>query len=223
MTAYTVRSSAPRGALVTPQAVAPGLADLVVRIQRVPWPKWNEPGERMRREVVELCRLQAARGMTVLSWLADGGTDPSAGDGDLGWLLTTNRLTGPRQQRMYGAAERLAGPVRDLVVANWTWALSSAHGARVTAPFFASRAYPDDGYAAAHATMTLTRLWERTPDVRQALAAAWAATRTPADWCRAAELQARYGGEVPIFTYPRGPVPPKAATRPWISRLLGCE
>jgi alkylhydroperoxidase family enzyme len=124
---------------------------------------------------------------------------------------------------MYGAAEGLAEPVRELVIANWTWVLSSAHGGRVTAPFFASRAYPDDGYAAAHATMTLTQLWDRIPDVRQALAAAWAATRTPADWCRAAELQARYGGEVPIFTYPRGPVPPKSATRPWISRLLGCE
>ena len=93
----------------------------------------------------------------------------------------------------------------------------------MTAPFFASRAYPDDGYAAAHATMTLTRLWDHVPDVRQALGVAWAATRTPADWCRAAELQARYGGEVPIFTYPRGPVPPRSATRPWISRLLGCE
>jgi hypothetical protein len=226
MAAYTVRIGVPRGALVTPQAVAPGLADLVGRIQRVPWPQWNEPGDRMRREVVELCRLQAARGMTVLSWLADGGAyadGAPAGEADLGWLLTTNRLTGPRQQRMYGAAERLAGPVRDLVVANWTWALSSAHGARVTAPFFASRAYPDDGYAAAHATMTLTQMWDRVPDVRQALATAWAATRTPADWCRAAELQARYGGEVPIFTYPRGPFPPKSAIRPWISRLLGCE
>jgi hypothetical protein len=218
MAAYTVRVSAPRGALVTPQAVEPGMAELVGRIQQVPWPQCNEPGARMRREVVELCRPQAARGLTVLSWLADGGTP-----GDTGWLLTTARLTGPRQQRMYGAAERLAEPVRELVIANWTWVLSSAHGGRVTAPFFASRAYPDDGYAAAHATMTLTQLWDRVPDVRQALAAAWAATRTPADWCRAAELQARYGGEVPIFTYPRGPVPPKSATRPWISRLLGCE
>jgi hypothetical protein len=90
----------------------------------------------------------------------------------------------------------------------------SAHGGRVTAPFFAGRAYPDDGYAAAHATMTLTQMWDRIPDVRQALAAAWAATRTPAGWCRAAELQARYGGEVPIFTHPRGPVPPKSETRP---------
>lgn len=218
MTAYTVRVAAPRGAQVTPRAVEPAMAELVGRIQRVPWPQWNEPGARMRREVTELCRLQAARGLTVLSWLADGGAP-----GDIGWLLTTSRLSGPRQERMYDAAEHLAGPVRDLVVANWTWALSSVHGGRVTAPFFASRAYPDDGYAAAHATLTLTQLWERTPDVRQALAAAWAATRTPADWCRAAELQARYGGEVPIFTYPRGPVPPKSATRPWISRLLRCE
>ncbi|MGH3376799.1 MAG: hypothetical protein ACRDP6_18880 [Actinoallomurus sp.] len=242
MPAYTVRLSAPRGALVTPQAVSPGLAELVGRIQQAPWPQWNEPGERMRREVIELCRLQAARGLTVLSWLADGRTTdvPPAADAgtvnggasidkasgkasDIDWLLTTSRLAGPRQQRMYGAAERLAEPVRDLVIANWTWVLSSAHGGRVTAPFFASRAYPDDGYAAAHATMTLTQLWDRVPDVRQALGAAWAATRTPADWCRAAELQARYGGEVPIFTYPRGPVPPRSATRPWISRLLGCE
>jgi hypothetical protein len=226
MAAYTVRTSAPRGALVTPRAVAPGLAELVGRIQQVPWPQWNEPGARMRREVIELCRLQAARGLTVLSWLADGGASGEASEtvpGDIDWLLTTNRLTGPRQQRMYGAAERLAEPVRDLVIANWTWVLSSAHGGRVTAPFFASRAYPDDGYAAAHATMTLTEMWDRVPDVRQALAAAWAATRTPADWCRAAELQSRYGGEGPIFTYPRGPVPPKSATRPWIIQLLGCE
>jgi hypothetical protein len=230
MPAYTVRVSTPRGALVTPRAVSPGLAELVGRIQRVPWPQWNEPGERMRREVVELCRLQAARGLTVLSWLADGRAtgdpatgDAPAGDAPIDWLLTTSRLAGPRQQRMYGAAERLADPVRDLVIANWTWVLSSAHGGRVTAPFFASRAYPDDGYAAAHATMTLTWLWDHVPDVRQALGVAWAATRTPADWCRAAELQARYGGEVPIFTYPRGPVPPRSATRPWINRLLGCE
>jgi hypothetical protein len=222
MEAYTVRADAPRGALVTPRFVEPALADLVERIQRVPWPQWNDPGDRMCQEVIELCRLQAARGLTVLSWLADGGAPGDAGD-EAGWLLTTTRLTGHRQRRMYGAAERLASPVRDLVIANFTWALSSAHGSRVTAPFFASRAYPDDGYAAAHTTMTLTQLWERVPDVRQALAAAWAATRTPADWCRAAELQARYGGEVPVVTYPRGPFPPKSATRPWINRLLKGE
>ncbi|MCW2869470.1 MAG: hypothetical protein JWR24_1725 [Actinoallomurus sp.] len=69
----------------------------------------------------------------------------------------------------------------------------------------------------------LAELVSRIPEVRQALAAAWAATRTPADWCKAAELRARYGSDVPIFTYPRGPVPPKSAMRPWISRLLRCE
>ncbi|GLY79776.1 hypothetical protein [Actinoallomurus iriomotensis] len=222
MEAYTVRADAPRGALVTPRFVEPEMADLVGRIQRVPWPQSNEPGDRMCQEVIELCRLQAARGLTVLAWLADGGA-PGDGREEVGWLLTTTRLTGHRQQRMYGAAERLAPPVRDLVIANFTWALSSTRGGRVTAPFFASRAYPDDGYAAAHTTMTLTQLWERVPDVRQALAAAWAATRTPADWCRAADLQARYGGEVPVVTYPRGPFPPKSATRPWIIRLLGTE
>jgi hypothetical protein len=222
MVAYTVRADAPRGALVTPQAVKPEMADLVRRIQRLPWPQWNEPGDRMRREVIDLCQWQAARGLTVLSWLADGGAPCDACE-ESGRLLTTTRLTGASRQELYAAAERLARPVRDLVIANFTWVLSSAHGGRVTAPFFAGHAYPDDGYAAAHATMTLTRMWERAPDVRQALAAAWAATRTPADWCRAAELQARYGGEVPVSTYPRGPFPVESATRPWITRLLGCE
>jgi hypothetical protein len=83
------------------------MAELVGRIQRVPWPQWNEPGARMRREVVELCRPQAARGLTVLSWLADGGTP-----GDTGWLLTTARLTGPRRQRMYGAGRCRSSPIR---------------------------------------------------------------------------------------------------------------
>lgn len=218
MTAYTVRDGDLRGALVAPSAVQPALAELVELIQRVPWPQYLEPGVRMRREVAELCRLQAARGLTVLSWLAEG-----SGPGDVEWLLNTQRLTGPRQERMYGAAERLADPVRGLVVANWTWVLSTPHGGRVTAPFFASRAYPDDGYAAAHATVTLTQLWERVPEVRQALAAAWAATRTPADWCKAAELRGSYGSDVPIFTYPHGPIPPRSELRPWISRLLRCE
>lgn len=98
------------------------------------------------------CDGQAACGLTVLSWLADGRTP-----GDTGWLLTTTRLTGPRRQRIYGGAERLAEPVRELVIANWTWVLSSIHGGRVTASFFAGRAYPD-GYA----TMTLTQLWSQT-------------------------------------------------------------
>ncbi|MCO5968185.1 hypothetical protein [Actinoallomurus soli] len=217
MAAYTVRAGDLRGDLVAPLAVPPRLADVVERIQRAPWPQWLQPGARMRREVAELCRLQSARGLTVLAWLAEG--DAPA---DIDWLLDTHRLTGRRQERMYGAAERLADPVRELVVANWTWALSTAHGGRVTAPFFASRAYPDDGYAAAHATVTLLQLWDRVPEVRQALALAWAATRTPADWCKAAELRAGHGDEVPIFTYPRGPLPPKSAVRPWIGRLLRC-
>jgi hypothetical protein len=216
--AYTVRTGGRRGVRVTPRAVAPGLVALVEQIQRVPWPQWTDAGPRAYREVAELCRLQAARGLTVLSWLADGGGAP--GDGD--WLLTTQCMTGSHQRRMFDAAAGLADPVRDLVVANWTWALSSPHGVRVAAPFFASGAYPDDGYAAAHATMTLVRLWERAPDVRQALAAAWAATRTPADWCRAADHRVRYGDEVPIFTFPRGPAPPGDVTWPWINRLLGC-
>lgn len=218
MTAYTVRAGDLREALVAPKPVAPGLAELVGRIQRAPWPQWLEPGARMRREVAEICRLQAARGLTVLSWLAEGSV-PS----DTGWLLDTRRLSGSRQRLMYGAAEQLADPVRGLVVANWTWVLSTSHGGRVTAPFFASRAYPDDGYAAAHATVTLLRLWERVPEVRHALAVAWAATRTPDDWCKAAELHASHGGDVPIFTYPHGPVPPRTMLRPWIRRLLRCE
>jgi hypothetical protein len=94
MAAYTVRTGDLRGALVTPQAVSPALAELVGRIQRAPWPQWLEPGVRMRREVAELCRLQAARGLTVLSWLAEG-----SAPGDIEWLLNTHRLTGPRQRR----------------------------------------------------------------------------------------------------------------------------
>ncbi len=215
MVAYTIGPGELRGTLVAPLEVSPALAELVGQIQRVPWPQWPEPGARMRREVAELCRLQAARGLTVLSWLAEGEIP-----GDIEWLLDTHRLTGPRQEWMYTAADGLARPVRDLVVANWTWVLSTPHGGRVTAPFFASRAYPDDGYAAAHATVTLLKLWQSVPEVRQSLAAAWAATRTPADWCKAAELRASYGGEVPIFTYPPGPIPPASALRPWIRRLL---
>lgn len=218
MGAFDIREDDLRGPLITPTPVAPDLADLVGLVQRAPWPQWLEPGPRMRREIAELCRLQAARGLTVLSWLADG-----SAPGDVDWLMTTQRLGGTRQERMYDAAERLPEQVHGLVVANWTWVLSTSHGGRVTAPFFASRAYPDDGYAAAHATVTLLQLWERQPDVRHALAVAWAATRTPADWCKAAELHSSYGSAVPVFTYPRGPVPPRSAIRPWIGRLLRCQ
>jgi hypothetical protein len=211
LSGYAVRLDPSRGELVNPGTVRPDLADLVARVQQVSWPLWIEPGARLRREVAELCRLQAARGLTVLSWLAAGGAPP-----DTGWLLSTQRLAGPRQGLMYGTAEGLPHEVRALVVANWTWVLTTPLGGRVTAPFLASRAYPDDGYAAAHATMALAQLWERHPETRQALAAAWAATRTPDDWCKAAELRAV------VFSYPRGPLPARSAVRPWISRLLAC-
>lgn len=122
---------------------------------------------------------------------------------------------------MYATAAHLPEVVRALVVANWTWALATPHGGQVTASFLASGAYPDDGYSAAHTTVALLRLWERQPGSRHLLAAAWAATRTPADWCKAAELRAAYGAEVPMFTYPRAPLPPRTTVRPWVVRLFG--
>ncbi|MFI0448789.1 hypothetical protein, partial [Actinomadura sp. 6N118] len=60
---------------VSPRPVPPELARLVAQVQLVEWPLWTEPAARTRREVVELCRLQAARGLTLLSWLAQDGLD----------------------------------------------------------------------------------------------------------------------------------------------------
>ncbi len=191
-----------------PGEVVGEVAGLVERVQRVGWPLWAEPGVRIRREVAEICRLQAARGLTVLGLLAEPGPVP-------GWLEVTTRLAGARQEAMYEAARRLAAPVRALVVANWTWVLANPHGGQVTASYLASGAYPEDGYAAAHAAMALLRIWERHPESRQPLAAAWAATRTPADWCAAAELR-----DAPVFTYPGAALPPPATVRPWVARLL---
>ncbi|MFI0452343.1 hypothetical protein, partial [Actinomadura sp. 6N118] len=143
-------------------------------------------------------------------------------EGDLGWLLDSRRLGGGRRERMYAAADRLPVEVRELVVANWTWALGTPHGGQATAAYLAGGAYPDDGYSAARATVALLRLWERRSEYRTAMAAAWAATRTPADWCKAAELRAAYGAAVPIFSYPRVPLP-RTTVRPWIVRLLGVQ
>jgi hypothetical protein len=205
---FVVRVDAQRGALVCPGVVAGELAALAPRVQRVGWPLWAEPGARIRREVAEICRLQAARGLTLLELLAAPGPLPEC-------LLVTTRLAGPRQERMYEAAHRLAAPVRALVVANWTWVLANPHGGQVAASYLASGAYPEDGYAAAHAAMALLRIWDRHPESRQPLAAAWAATRTPADWCAAAELR-----DAPVFTYPRAAPPPLPSVRPWVARLL---
>ncbi|WP_344191963.1 hypothetical protein [Acrocarpospora corrugata] len=66
----------------------------------------------------------------------------------------------------------------------------------------------------------LAQIHDRHPEARPALSVAWAACRTATDWCKAAELRAGYGDDVPVFTYPRGPVPPATGIRPWISRLL---
>ncbi|GAA1524916.1 hypothetical protein GCM10009678_02740 [Actinomadura kijaniata] len=206
-------------ARVSPQPVAATLVRLVAEIQRVSWPLWIEPAVRARREVAGLCRLQTARGLTVLSWMALG-PDADVPE-DVRWLLTTSRLTGARQERMYAAADLLPAPVRALAVANWTWALGSPHGGQTTAAFLAGGAYPEDGYSAAHATVALLRLWERRPETRPPLAAAWAAIRTTADWCKAAELRSAYGAPVPIFSYPRVAPPPGVPVRPWITRLLG--
>ncbi|MFP3964204.1 hypothetical protein SMC26_17930 [Actinomadura fulvescens] len=239
---------------MSPRPVPPELIRLVAQVQLVEWPLWTESAARTRREILELCRLQAARGLTLLSWLAqdglDGVTPPAIGpapalperttpppsgfmgrsgggavvwEGDLGWLLDSRRLCGGRRERMYAAADRLPIEVRELVVANWTWALGTPHGGQATAAYLAGGAYPDDGYSAARATVALLRLWERRPGYRPAMAAAWAATRTPADWCKAAELRAAYGAAVPIFSYPRVPLPPRTVVRPWIARLLGVQ
>ena len=199
--------------------VAPGMvprrvADLVERIHRVSWPVGPGRGPRAGRDLAETCRLQVARGLTVLSWLADG----HAPD-DVDWLLSTRRLGGERQTRMYAAAESLPDPVNALVVANWTWVLASVHGGRVVAPYLAGCAHPDDGYAAAEVAVVLLRTWEHRPETRPALAAAWAATRTPTDWCRAA-ARAADGPPPPVFTYPGATLPAVPGLRPWIGRLL---
>nr|WP_062336896.1 hypothetical protein [Herbidospora sakaeratensis] len=191
------------------------LADLVTKAHEAAWPVWLDPGPRMLRDVLDLSRLQAARALAVLTWLAEAHTPD-----DVTWLLSPRRLTGPRQDRMYGEAARLPAPVLNLVVANWTWVQSTPHGGRVTAPYLAGTAYPDDGYAAAHAAITLAQIHERHPEARPALSVAWAACRTAADWCKAAELRATHGGDAPVFAYPRGPDPVTTGMRPWIARLL---
>ena len=118
--AYTVRVGDVRGDLIAPMAVSPHLVDVVERISGPRGRSGRSPVPGCASEVAELCRLQAARGLTALAWLAEG--DAPA---DIDWLLQTQRLTGRRQERMYDAAERLADPVRELVVANWTWAMST--------------------------------------------------------------------------------------------------
>lgn len=214
MSGFAVRGEAGGRARVAPGTVPSRIGELVELIHRVSWPVGPGRGLRAGRDLAETCRLQAARGLTVLSWLADG----HAPD-DVDWLLSTRRLGGERQTRMYAAAESLPDPVNALVVANWTWVLGSAHGGRVVAPYVAGRAHPDDGYAAAEAAVVLLRTWERRPETRPALAAAWAATRTPTDWCRAA-ARGTDGPPPLVFTYPRTPLPVLPGLRPWISRLL---
>lgn len=195
---------------VVPAALTEDMAGLVEGIQRVEWPLWTAPGMRIRREVAEICRLQAARGLTVLGWLATGEEV-----GDVSWLLASQRLAGSRQERMYTEAGKVPPEVRRLVIANWGWSLEAPLGGQVVAAFLAGGAYPTDGYAAAHATVTLVRLWDRYPDTKPMLAAAWAATRTAADWRHAAQQ----GG--PVFTYPGTQV--KASARPWVARLMHGE
>ncbi|MFI6483934.1 hypothetical protein ACIBH1_38850 [Nonomuraea sp. NPDC050663] len=204
-----------RGIKVLPLAVREELAELVPRSQRAGWPTWLDPGPRMLRDILELSRLQTARGLAVLSWLA-----VAEAPADLEWLWPSRRLTGPRQERMYGAAAAVPDSVLALVVANWTWALATRHGGRVIAPYLAETAYPRDGHQAAHAAMTLYQTYERNPEARAAIAAAWAAAKVGADWCKAAELHASYGSPAPVFTYPRGAAPPPLGVRPWLERLF---
>lgn len=203
------------GHRVCPLPLSGELSGLVERSQHAPWPTWLDPGPRMLRDVLELCRMQTARSLAVLSWLADG-TPPE----DLEWLWPARRLTGPRQERMYGAAGAVPDPVLALVTADWTWALGTRHGGKVTAPYLAGAAYPADGHQAAQATITLYQTYDRHPESRPAIAAAWAAARVGADWCKAAELHAAYGSATPVFTYPRGAIPPPMGVRPWIQRLF---
>ncbi|PRX97859.1 hypothetical protein CLV72_105209 [Allonocardiopsis opalescens] len=198
-----------------PKPVGAGLAAVVARSQRVPWPLWSEPYRLVARDLGELCRLQTARGLTALSWLAAG-----AAPDDTEWLYPNQRLSGARQEYMYGAAAGLAEPVHGLVAANWRWAVSAGHGGRVVAPYLAGQAYPDDGYAAAHAAIALAQLWERNVELRPALAAAWAATWTSAAWCTAAEPHGAQGTPISVFAYPSVPDPRPPGLRPWIARLL---
>ncbi|MGW7478880.1 hypothetical protein ACWGH8_09895 [Nonomuraea muscovyensis] len=215
MRAYELREDPLLGCRVCPLPVHGELADLVARSHHIAWPTWLDRGPRMLRHVLDLCRLRTARGLALLSWLAAG--QPP---GDLDWFWTSRRLTGPRQDRMYGAAAEVPDPVLGLVLANWTWALGSCHAGRVTAPYLAGTAYPGDGYQAADATMTLYQTYDRHPEARPAIAAAWATARVGADWCKAAGLHAAYGVGTPVFTYPRGPEPAVAGIRPWIERLF---
>ncbi|MBB4700206.1 hypothetical protein [Sphaerisporangium siamense] len=212
---FTARDDSHLGRRVFPCPVPAELAALVPRAHHAAWPVWLDPGPRMLRDVLELCRLQTARGLTVLSWLASGHRPE-----DVAWLWPGRRLTGPRQRLMYAAADAIPGAALGLVVADWTWIMDTRFAGQVMAPYLAGTAYPDDGFAAAQATVTLTRVWDRQAEARAALGAAWAACRTIADWCKAAELHASYGHEVPVFTYPRGPMPRPAGVRPWISRLF---
>ncbi|MFD9942076.1 hypothetical protein ACFWYW_48940 [Nonomuraea sp. NPDC059023] len=215
MEAFELRHDSHLGCRVCPLTVRDELAAMVHRSHCVAWPTWLDPGPRMLRDLLELCRLRTARGLAVLSWLAGG--EPPA---ELDWLWTSRRLTGTRQERMYGAAATLPDPVLGLVLANWTWALDTTHGGRVTAPYLAGTAYPGDGHLAAAATMTLFQTYDRHQESRPAIAAAWAAARVSADWCKAAELHAAYGSQTPVFTYPRGAKPPSVGVRPWIERLF---
>lgn len=215
MQAYELRDDPHLGRRVCPLPVGGELAGLVPRSHRVAWPTWLDRGPRMLRDVLDLCRLRTARGLALLSWLAAG-----EAPADLEWFWTSRRLTGSRQERMYGAAATLPGPVLGLVLANWTWALGSPHGGRVAAPYLAGTAYPGDGYQAADATMTLYQTYDRHPEARPAIAAAWAAARVGADWCKAADLCAAYGSGAPVFTYPRGAPPAVTGIRPWIERLF---
>ncbi|MFC4591285.1 hypothetical protein [Sphaerisporangium corydalis] len=212
---FTVRDDPHLGRRVFPGPVAPEVTGLVPRVHHADWPVWLDPGPRMLRDVLDLCRLQTARSLAVLSWLAHGRVP-----GDHAWLWPGRRLTGPRQHLMYAEAAGVPDAALGLVVANWTWVLGTRFAGQVTAPYLAGTAYPDDGFTAAQATVTLTRIWERHAEARPALGVAWAASRTITDWCKAAELGAAYGREAPVFTYPRGPLPPPAGVRPWMVRLL---
>nr|WP_055508813.1 hypothetical protein [Nonomuraea pusilla] len=215
MEAYELRDDPHLGTRVCPLPVPRELGDLVERGHRVSWPVWLDRGPRMLRHLLDLCRLRTARGLAVLSWLAAGEAPE-----ELGWLWDPRRLSGPRQERMYAAAADVPDPVLDLVLANWTWALDTCHGGRVAAPYLAATAYPRDGHAAAGAAMTLFQTYDRQPESRAALTAAWAAGKVGADWCRAAELREAYGTQAPVFTYPRAGAPPAVGLRPWIERLF---
>ncbi|MEU7855800.1 hypothetical protein [Nonomuraea sp. NPDC049141] len=219
MELYQLREDPQLGCRVCPLPVSENLAELMARSHHIAWPTWLDQGPRMLRDILELCRLRTARGLAVLSWLS-GSEPPSGPAAELGWLWTSRRLTGQRQERLYGAAAAVPEPVLGLVLANWTWALGTCHGGRVAAPYLAGTAYPGDGSVAAAATMTLYQTFDRHPESRPAIAAAWAVARAGADWCRAAELHAAYGTQTPVFTYPRGTGPVPAGVRPWIERLF---